>query len=94
VCGTHETSQEIGDVGHPTFSCRYRKPVIDLPTRDRESAARDDKVLHSIFVLPRFLFQRPVVGERSARVGDYSSHDRKERLRFWQVGGGNLENVL
>jgi hypothetical protein len=43
VCGTHETLQEIGDVGHPTFSCRYRKPVIDLPTRDRESAARDDK---------------------------------------------------
>jgi hypothetical protein len=43
VCGTHETSQEIGDVGHPTFCCRYRKPVIDLPTRPSESAPRDDK---------------------------------------------------
>jgi hypothetical protein len=28
VCGTHETSQEIGDVGHPILCCRYRKPVI------------------------------------------------------------------
>ena len=40
--GTHETPQEIGDVGHPIFCCRYRMPVISLPTRFSESAARDD----------------------------------------------------
>jgi hypothetical protein len=31
------------DVGHPIFCCRYRRPVISLPTRFSESAARDDK---------------------------------------------------
>jgi hypothetical protein len=31
------------DVGHPIFCCRYRRPVISLPTPLSESAARDDK---------------------------------------------------
>jgi hypothetical protein len=31
------------DVGHPSLCCPYRRPVIPLPTRFSESAARDDK---------------------------------------------------
>jgi hypothetical protein len=41
-----------------------------------------------------FLLHAFVVGERPARVGDFSSHDREERLSFWQMRRGNLEDVL
>jgi hypothetical protein len=61
-------------------------------------ALSDDQILTTKFKpVPQaadFLLHASVVGERPARVGDFSSHDREERLRFWQIRRGNLEDVL
>jgi hypothetical protein len=39
----YPTSREKRALGHPSFCCRYRRPVVSLPTRFNESAAQDEQ---------------------------------------------------